>query len=51
MAVERDRVGLEALGRLADEGKVRVRVGAVLPLAKAARAHALHERSTPRPCA
>ncbi len=44
MAVEPDRVGLEALVRLADEGKLRVHVGAVLPLAEAARAHALLER-------
>lgn len=44
MAVEPDRVGIEALARLADEGKLRVHVGQAFPLAEAASAHALYGR-------
>lgn len=44
IAVEPDRVGLERLAQLVDEGKVRVHVGQVLALEEAARAHALLAR-------
>jgi NADPH:quinone reductase-like Zn-dependent oxidoreductase len=44
MAVEPDHVGLEALARLADEGKLRVHVAQTFPLAEAASAHALYAR-------
>jgi NADPH:quinone reductase-like Zn-dependent oxidoreductase len=39
MAVEPDRVALEGLARLVEEGKLRVHVGEVLPLEEARRAH------------
>lgn len=44
MAVEPDHVGLEALAKMADQGQLRVHVGAALPLEDAARAHELLER-------
>jgi NADPH:quinone reductase-like Zn-dependent oxidoreductase len=43
IAVEPDHVGLEALARLADEGKLRVHVSHTFPLERAAEAHALLE--------
>ena len=43
MTVEPDRVGLEGLARLVEEGKLRVQVGEVLPLEDARRAHELLE--------
>jgi NADPH:quinone reductase-like Zn-dependent oxidoreductase len=43
IAVEPDHVGLEALARLADQGKLRVHVSHTFPLERAAEAHALLE--------
>jgi NADPH:quinone reductase-like Zn-dependent oxidoreductase len=41
IAVEPDRVGLEQLARLVDEGKLRVHVSHTIPFEQAARAHQL----------
>jgi NADPH:quinone reductase-like Zn-dependent oxidoreductase len=43
MAVEADHAGMLALAELAGQGRLRPHVSAVLPLAEAARAHALSE--------
>jgi NADPH:quinone reductase-like Zn-dependent oxidoreductase len=43
ISVEPDYPGLEALAQLADSGKLRVHLQAILPLAEAARAHELLE--------
>ncbi|WP_030718066.1 NADP-dependent oxidoreductase [Streptomyces sp. NRRL S-237] len=43
MLVEPDQAGLRAVASLVDSGRLRVEVAAVVPLAEAARAHALGE--------
>jgi NADPH:quinone reductase-like Zn-dependent oxidoreductase len=43
-AVEPDYIGLEGLAKLVEDGKLRVHVGAQLPLAEASAAHELYVR-------